>query len=311
VLDSAVVRYSYTGHETFPFRYSWPTKGVRSLERDPDLFTRDDAIVVLGIGKNMVASIRHWCDTLGLIERATAAGQMRPTPFGRALLGSPGGWDPYLEDPGTLWLLHWQLVTRRDRASTWYLAFTKWNTEAFSREKLVDWLWRTARDNPSSSATINSIQRDVDVFVRSYVPPAKRDVPSEDTFDCPLVELALLREVEHGLYQFVRGPKPTLPQDIFLFALLDYWHKYAPNQHTLSFETILHGPGSPGAAFKLSENALAERLEALPSWSHLQYDETAGMRQVLRHEAQPGPEPFDVLEGYYAATLATVGAHNA
>lgn len=99
MVQSATVKYSYTGHETFPFRYSWPTKGVRFLELHPDLFARGDAIVVLGVGKNMVGSIRHWCDTLGLIERADRLGQMRPTPLGQALLG-PGGWDPYLQNPG-------------------------------------------------------------------------------------------------------------------------------------------------------------------------------------------------------------------
>jgi hypothetical protein len=140
----------------------------------------------------------------------------------------------------------------------------------------------------------------VDIFIRTYVPAStKRDSPIEDTFDCPLVELGLIREIEHGVYQFARGPKPTLPDGIFLYALLDYWRKTAPEQQTLSFESILHGSGSPGAAFKLSENALAERLEALPPWSHLTYDDTAGMRLVLRAAEAESPAPFQVLARFY------------
>jgi hypothetical protein len=103
----------------------------------------------------------------------------------------------------------------------------------------------------------------------------------EDTFDWPLVELGLLIETERGVYRFARGPKPKLPDDIFRYALIDYWMVRAPNTSSLSFEAILHGPGSPGGAFKLSENALAERLERLLDWTGLTLSDTAGTRNVL------------------------------
>jgi len=293
-------KLSFSGHETFPFRYTWPTKAVRALSTYPDLFVRDDAIVILGVGKNMVGSMRHWCDTLGLIERGPVSGHMQATALGHSLLG-PCGWDPYLENPGTTWLFQWHLISRREKASTWHLAFSRWHTEEFTRDKLADWIWRTGKELSGSVVTETSIQRDVDIFIRTYVPaPSKRDAPIEDSFDCPLVELGLILEIDHGIYQFTRGPRPTLPDGIFLYALLDYWLKTAPTQETLSFESILHGPGSPGAAFKLSENALAERLESLPRWSHLSYDETAGMRVVMRTTSAASLDPAGVVARYYA-----------
>jgi hypothetical protein len=295
--------YSFTGHETFPFRYTWLPKGVRLVERHARLFIREDATVLLGVGKNMVKSIRHWCETLGLIERTDRTGTMRPTELGLALFGRDG-WDPYLENPGTLWLLHWRLVSRGDRASTWYLAFTRWNVELFTREQLADWLLKTVRTTPAVRATASSIRRDVDTFLRTYTPvPASRDLPLEDTFDCPLVELGLIHEVEKGLYRFVRGPKGSLHDLIFVHSLLDYWHRVAPEQSTLSFETILHGLGAPGGAFKLSDNALAERLEKLPRWTGLVFDDTAGMRNVLRQSQGPLPSPIGVLKRFYARSV--------
>lgn len=297
----APTQYSFTGHQTFPFRYTWLPKGVRQVQKHSTLFTRDDAIVLLGVGKNMVKSIRHWCETLGLIERVDRSGRMRPTALGLALFGLDG-WDPYLENPGTLWLLHWRLVSRVDRASTWYLAFTRWNTELFTREELAEWLLKTIHNVPGIRATSSSIRRDVDTFLRTYTPvPASRDLPLEDTFDCPLVELSLIQEVEKGVYKFVRGPKSSLHHSIFLHALLDYWERIAPLQSTLSFETILHGPGSPGGAFKLSESALAERFEQFPRWSRLAFDDTAGMRTVLRQSRSL--QPIDVLKRFYAGSL--------
>jgi hypothetical protein len=291
------IRYSFSGHETFPFRYTWPPKGIQKVKEYPDLFSSDDAMVVLGVGKNMVRSIRHWCETLGLIE-SPQKGQHKPTDLGDALF-SAGGWDPYLEDIGTLWLLHWQLTSRWTKASTWYLAFTQWNVHHFSRDVLVDWLLRISSELPTTRVTRKSMQRDVDIFLRTYVPSKiTNNTPPEDSFDCPLVELGLIAEVDRGLYQFVRGPKPSLPEEIFLYALLDFWEQIRHNQRSLSFETALHGPGSPGGAFKLSENFLIDLLERLPIESHLIYDDTAGMRTILRTGNQTIPA-MEALRAYY------------
>jgi hypothetical protein len=121
----------------------------------------------------------------------------------------------------------------------------------------------------------------------------------EDTFDCPLVELGLIREIEQDLYQFVRGPKPSLPDAIFVFALLDFWRQSASQQQTLSFESVLHGAGSPGGAFKLTENVLAERLEGLPGWARLTYDDTAGRRLILRRDPRTNIDPLMILTRHY------------
>lgn len=308
--DDAGKPYSFSGHETFPFRYPWPAKGVRWVMHHDDLFTRPDAGILLGVGKNMVFSIRHWCYTLGLIE-PTEPGHMRATELGHLLFADAEGLDPYLQDSGTIWFLHWLLVSNRARASTWHFAFTRWARNDFTRDDLVLWLMKIVADFPAIRTTENTVQRDVEVFVRTYLATrGAQDLPNEETFDCPLIELGLLEDAGRSedshrtVYRFVRGPKPTLPPEIFLAALCDYWQREAPERDTLAFEAILNRDGSPGAAFKLSENALASLLEALPSWTGLRFDETAGIRQVLRAGSRP-LDRLDVLRRYYGG--ATVG----
>lgn len=294
------VRYSFSGHETFPFRYAWLAKGIRGLVRDPDLFATDSAMVTLGVGKNMVLSIRHWCETLDLVTVTDRGRRIAPTQLGLTLFGL-NGWDPYLEDSATLWLLHWFLVRRPDHASTWHLAFTRFNVDPFQRGQLIDWLLKIVAQVSNVRTTLASLRRDVDVFLRTYTPAhSTHNLLLEDSFDCPLVELGLIREIEHDLYQFVRGPKPSLPDEIFVFSLLDFWQRRASQQQTLSFESILHGIGSPGGAFKLGENALAERLERLPEWAHLTYDDTAGRRLVLRRDSPTGSDPLTILQQHYS-----------
>lgn len=293
-------RYRFSGHETFPFRYPWPLKGVRGLLRDPGLFFRDDAIVTLGVGKNMVASIRFWLDALGLAVIDGRARLGYPTELGRKLFGE-GGWDPYLEDPATLWLLHWQLVESPEIASTWSLVFSNWTRSAFTRAELLDWLEEVAEEAGNQRTSRNSLKRDLEVFIRTYVrgrPERRRSI--EDTFDCPLAELGLLRAADRDLYWLGRDTRSNLPAEVFTYALASYWKAHADEQQTLTFERLLYGRSSPGAAFKLSETGLAEQVESLPHRSGFDYDETGGLRLVIRRERARGRDPIALLERYYA-----------
>ncbi len=293
----------FTGHETFPLRYLWPVKGVRGVHAHPGLFTRDDAMVELGVGKNMVRAIRHWCDVLELIapdgDRSSA---LSPTALGDRLFGEEG-WDPFIEYPGTPWLFHWLLSRKSENASAWYLLFTVWSATTFTRDDLVDWLLEQAKRG-GSRATRGSIKRDVGVLLRTYLPTAgiSDRVAPEETFDSPLAELGLLEEIERGLYSLPVGRRESLPQPIFLYALLEYLED--EGRASTSFESLLYGPGSPGAAFKLSESALAERLEQLPGDLGLQFDETAGMRSLLGRAAGTAELRLAILEEYYCGSSA-------
>src|SRR5438552_10661957 len=117
----AAVQHSFSGHETFPFRYPWLKKGFDASRDDGGVFLRDDATTTLGVGKNMVRSIRHWCLTAGILEEDIDG--LHPTALGEVLLADDG-LDPYLEDPATLWLLHWQIAGNRFRATTWFWTFS-------------------------------------------------------------------------------------------------------------------------------------------------------------------------------------------
>lgn len=294
----APAKLSFSGHQTFPFRYAWLPKGIRHLTTSPGVFFQDDAVVALGVGKNMVESIRFWCQALGL---ATFDGRRKlgsPTALGRAIFDE-GGWDPYLEDPATLWLLHWQLVDFPEIASTWSLVFTRWSRDVFTRDDLVSWLKRWAEHSGGTRASSVSLKRDVDVFLRTYVPSTvDRRRSFEDTFDCPLVELGLIRELDDGFFQFSRIPKSGLPLEIFMYAVSMFWNRHASGQETLGIERLLYDAGSPGAAFKLSETDLAQLLEAIPSSTGFRYDETAGLRVLMRAGRSPR-RPVEFLERYY------------
>src|SRR5260370_33784472 len=92
-------QHFFSGHETFPFRYPWLKKGFDAALEDGNVFLRDDAVTTLGVGKNMVRSIRHWCLAAGvLVENLGGGGALPTADLGSLLLGDDG-LGPYLEDP--------------------------------------------------------------------------------------------------------------------------------------------------------------------------------------------------------------------
>ncbi len=127
----------------------------------------------------------------------------------------------------------------------------------------------------------------MDVFLRTYLPPQPHPRrPVEDTFDCPLAELGLLRPLGGGSFALPRGPRPSLPAEVLAFAVHEFWQDlWSPGesgQDTLTLERLLYDAGSPGAAFRMDDRGLVAALEALPRKYGLEYDETAGLRQVRR-----------------------------
>jgi len=109
-------------HETFTPRYGWVFKGYDRCCKNGHVFNDTNAIEQLGVGKNMVRSIRFWCILFRLLEDAEAQGHLRRTAFGKSLLDSQTVWDPYPEDPASLWLLHWQVFRPPWMAVSWNLA---------------------------------------------------------------------------------------------------------------------------------------------------------------------------------------------
>ena len=290
---------SFSGHETFPFRHGWLKKGVDAVLSDAAFFTRERALIDLGVGKNMVGSIRHWCVAAGLIEESPDhRAQFCVSEIGRAIF-SDDGFDPYLEDPGTLWLIHWLITSNFNRATTWYWMFSNWNGVEFSRDRIGFEIPSWLEKNGYKPISDNSLRRDIDCFVHSYVHSRhSKSSVIEDTLDCPLVDLRLIVELSDGkTYQFQRGPQVSLPDEIFAFAVADFWQP-AKQLQSMAFEKLAYDPGSPGRIFKLDEDSLVSRLETLSRTTNqaFAYDETAGLKQVYKHRET---DPLTILRRYY------------
>ena len=296
---------AFARHETFHPRHGWVKKGFDAASKDPNVFARDNAPLVLGVGKNMVRSIRYWCTALKVLEPSTRLpdeGGLGPTVLGMRLLDDHRGYDPYLEDPGSLWLLHWNLLQPPCLASAWYYAFNVYPQLDFTIDDLVasmsDWVDREFRQ---SRVVVGSLRKDASCIARMY-----GDVPtvgevSEESIHCPFAELGLLRALpaQSRAYSFALGAKPGLSSKLVTSASLQFAATVAGSARSVSVSRLLRSPGSPGMVFKLSESALYDALEReAVDDSRLRLSDTAGALQFSFTD-EPGRLALEFLEGHF------------
>jgi Protein of unknown function (DUF4007) len=278
------VKPSFGGHEKFVFRDGWLKKGIDAVERDSMIFTEDNALVVLGVGKNMVRSIRHWCLATSLIEETNTPERkraMRATALGKELMVN-GGWDPFLEDTGTLWLLHWQLASNPVRSLIWHLTFSRFYETEFTKKQLGFFVEKQL-ERMAISTTSGMVEREIDCFLRMYAPTVKVNRISEESLDCPLAELDLIRFIpQDNVYRFTVGPKPTLPTKVFGYGLLQFLAGITQHRRTVAVDECVYHEGSPGQIFRLDENSVVEYLESLSDLTEgeIRFQETAGLQQL-------------------------------
>lgn len=256
----------------------------------------------LGVGKNMVRSIRHWCLATRVLEEiADGKGhRLVPTPWGESLL-SDDGFDPFLEDIGSLWLIHWKLASNKEKSTTWFLIFGCWNQPEFTKDGIATFISQQLHDNAIKHVANVSIERDVTCFIRTYVPTKRSNIVLlEDSLDCPLIELQFINVLADGKTFQISRRGHTLPDIILAYMIAEYWVQYYPHQRTLSFEDLMYRPGSPGRVTRLEENAMTERLDRMDEITRgaFYFDSSAGLRQLYRGN-RPFTNPNELLEEYY------------
>jgi Protein of unknown function (DUF4007) len=304
---SKFINYRFSGHETFPCRYTWLPKAVQSLARNPALFcNEDEAMVRLGVGKNMVRAIRFWTDAASVSE-PSLDGTTVVSSFGADLLGKIG-YDPFLEDVKSLWLIHWNIATNRQPLFAWDYLLNSWHRPDFTRTEGIQFLQDevTRLGKKLSRATL---ENHFTTFLHTYVPTrSKKGEVLEDNLDCPLVELDLVMKVgerivadsnrRESIYAFRTEDKPEISAELFVYCLNDFWIAKHPNESTLTFRDVCVGKGSPGQIFKLPEHAIRQRLESLENDARgcFSFQESAALQRVTRRTKA---SPVKLLKNIY------------
>ena len=285
-------RLIFQGHDTFICRNNWLKKGYDFIEAGGN-FNDADAVVQLGVGKNMVTSIRYWLRAFGLTDDTDALQDVA-----HELLGDAGS-DPYIEDGATLWYLHYLLV-RTGRASLYHYVFNELRKEgfSFSRAQLQHFIARKCAER-ATPVNENTLDSDITVFVRSYAPSGKEqgkvDIEEESTGLLQDLGLLTVSKNDGIRYHVENLERPELPWQVVLRVVLEN----PAYGETISFTDLEVAPDSPGLVFALNERGLFYKIEEMMARfpAAIVYSSTAGNRVLTIKREQI--DLVEVLGEYY------------
>lgn len=280
----------FGGHETFPLRDNWLFKGMQLLKMHGDLFAdHRRAIAFLGVGKNMVKSLRHW---LLATEFAYSQGnKLSPSIIGKLI----DKYDPYYDRLGSIWLIHYLLTCNKEYATTWYWFFNKFAVSEFTHESAVQHLHNFCQ-TVDKKVSFTTLTRDLTVLLKMYaeVDFCKNKTP-EDIDICPLTRLSLLKKFNDAFQ--IANPE-QLPIEIFGYALVRFWQQWFPELPQFSFEELLVRDFSPTKVFCLTIDNTVEMLDRLTERFPKQFNcyHTAGVFVV---ELKYSISTEALLQAYY------------
>lgn len=284
-------KYTFSGHESFPCKSLWLKKGYDFCVEGKD-FNNPEAVVGLGVGKNMVTSIRFWLKVFGITENDEV------TQLGHYLFNDENGKDRFLEDIATLWILHFNIVFGHE--ATLYNMFycgVQRERSHFERDQILTYVkLKMAEAGKISLFNANTVKKDIGVLLQMYTLPRK-PLSNED-FSLLLIDLDLIRQNDEGKgYYFNIDGKRRVPNEIFLYGLLKL--KESEGDNTMPFETIQE---NIGLAFCMQDYETVEMLKILSKTysKYLAYSEVAGVKQLLFIKDLKTQK---VLDDYYGSSL--------
>jgi hypothetical protein len=288
--NTEITKYTFSGHDSFQCRQLWLKKGYDYVQEGKN-FNDEDAVVQLGVGKNMVSSIRFWLKAFNIIDNKDI-----PTEFGKRLFDDENGYDPFLEDEASLWLLHYQLV-KNSFASIYSIIFNEFRKEKlfFNKETFVNYVRRIGESNPDLNFNENTVAKDFIVFANLYKnDPESKDV--EDSFSGILSEIELLKTTGKGKeeqFYIENTERDNLPEAVVLFTILDN-SNYG---NSISLNSLEFDLNSPGSIFALNRSGLMNKIsEIVSEYKDITFTDQAGIKEL---QFKKKSDAFTILDTYY------------
>ena len=279
-----------TGHDTFQCRSLWLKKGYDFIKNNRS-FKDNDAVVYLGVGKNMVSSIRFWMRSFDIIDEDD-----KLTEFGILLLDDTG-FDPYLEDEGSLWLLHFKLVIK-NYSSIYNLLFNEFRKEKieFTKESFVKYINRKCIEFNIKEIKDNTILDDFAVMTKMYLRSDSQNKDKEDNYSGLLTELNLLKNIgekNDELFVIENSDKENIPYDILLYCILEA----GGFESSINLNKIESDFNNIGSIFGINRNGIINHINVITKhYKNIVYSDYAGIKEL---QIKKKINPITVLEKYY------------
>ena len=292
-------------NETFGLRYNWIFKGLSALRKRDDIFTSSDALSHLGLGKNMMLSMRYWLVAYQLSNKEAIS---EITDFADYLFHPAKGKDPYLEDISTLWLLHWKLCTNPENATLYFWFFNVFSKTAFTKLELQTALEDWLKFQNSKSVSPKTLDRDINLLLKTYSGVNALEKEFEDQLENPFHELSIVSKNTDGTFGCYIQDRDNIPFHVLGFCIAEIQQYFSQNDlisssrdfSVIPVSEILNSNEFPSIQkiFKTTEDHLFYLLNQLEEQypELFQINETAGQKNLFIKESL---DPIKFLKDYY------------
>ncbi len=256
------------GHESFSIREGWITKGIEEVENNSKIFSEKDATDILGIGTNMVKSLKYWMLTSGLIEE-DKKGEFKLSKLGKLIKK----YDLYLEDTFTLYLINMGIVNNTEKAYVWNTFFNKCNLKNFTKKDLlehIEYILETENIEYNEKMLIDEIS----TLLKTYTNEEKSGTP-ENNYNCPLTELNLVKKIDKETYQKEKSNIEMVDPYIVYWGIINL-----TSEDSISINDLMNGDNSICKELNIGKIELNEFLDELKKEELITVNRTAGLNMV-------------------------------
>lgn len=301
----------FRAHETFFIRKGWLGKGLKNIVHDSSVFVtkEENPMDILGIGANMVKSLRYWMQAVGLSTEPKSGKRIQSlTEWGKLIQQN----DPYIEEVGTLLLLQYKLAANYELATSWYFFFQRFNMQEFNKDDFIYAIKNyISMQSDDASYSERSLSDDFNCIINTYLPRYKfapEKISPENNIDCPLGEIGLIDIVnkEKKIYRKTIPSNKLFSPWITMALIIEQFTASQPEiaqgSKEIKIKSLLHEQNGLAKIFNLDSLTLLEVLRQAEEANLLKIVCTAGLDtiQIINNYSSA-----DCIERYYAALKYT------
>lgn len=267
----------FRAHDTFSIRKGWLHKGMRHIISNPRVFIdkKINPMDEFGLGANMIKALRYWLQATGLTVEGTNGNNrnQRLTEFGEIVWKN----DSYLEEDGTLFLLHYFLSTNKELATAWYYFFNEYKVVDITQENFLSGIKTYLINEDDYQVSERALKDDFDCIIKTYLDNEKIVSP-ESNLSCPLSELGLISlSNERSKIYAKTTPSTSAINPLIVLAVIINENSKKDGSKEIKISKIETDTCNIGKVFNLDTFAIASYLDKLQNMGYIKINRTAGL----------------------------------